>query len=93
MKQNELSNLLHDDVSLSSILALAAARRSKLTPEQKQVIEERRKLWQEQKIIRAKILQNICPNCEGKLVRGKKDKTNDYKRVWACKDCESRHYL
>ena len=37
------------------------------------------------------VLQNICPGveCDGTLVRGKKNKKNDYKRDWKCEKCSS----
>ncbi len=46
--------------------------------------EEERK---EQKRITACIQQGLCPDCLGKLIRGKKDKKNGYKRTWRCIRC------
>lgn len=34
---------------------------------------------------------NHCPNCKGKLARGKKDKNDKYKRTWTCKNCKSSY--
>jgi len=33
------------------------------------------------------IQQCICPNCGKRLIRGKKDKHNDYMRTWSCQNC------
>ena len=42
----------------------------------------------ENKRVKEYIQQGICPYCEGKLIRGKKDKKNNYKRTWNCVKCE-----
>jgi uncharacterized protein with PIN domain len=76
---------------ISPLLAAAAIRDSKLTKEEKADRAERRRLLAEERLRKAKVIQNICPDCDGKLVRGKKDKKNDYKRVWTCKACGSSH--
>lgn len=34
------------------------------------------------------IQQGKCPYCGEKLTRGKKNKQNDYKRVWTCAYCD-----
>lgn len=52
---------------------------------------ETQELEREQKR-KGKIHKNICPDCEGKLSRGKKDKNNDYKRAWHCNLCVKSHY-
>lgn len=33
------------------------------------------------------ICRGICPKCNSKLIRGKKDKKNGYKRTWRCESC------
>lgn len=43
---------------------------------------------QEQKRVNACVQQGLCPDCLGKLVRGKKDRNNGYKRTWNCAKCE-----
>lgn len=95
MKETELVGILRGSSShyafISSLLIASANQNSKLTVEEKDEREERRKLLDEQRIRKAKVIQNICPDCEGKLVRGKKDKKNGYKRLWACKDCGNSH--
>jgi len=76
---------------LHSLVAASARERAKLTDEEKAERRERLRLAEEQRIRRASVLKNICPDCEGDLVRGKKDKKNDYKRVWMCKKCGKSH--
>lgn len=46
-----------------------------------------REALQEQKRVNAYINQGKCPECLGKLIRGKKDKNNGYKRTWKCISC------
>lgn len=46
-----------------------------------------REALQEQKRVNACIIQGKCPECQGKLIRGKKDKKNGYKRTWMCVTC------
>jgi RNase P subunit RPR2 len=86
-----ITGILGNEVSpyalLSSLMNASANQNSKLTPEEKAERAERRRLLSEQRIREVKIIKNICPDCEGKLIRGKKDKKNDYKRIWTCKDC------
>jgi hypothetical protein len=76
---------------ISSLMVASSNQRFKLTEEEKTRRAERRRLSSEERIRQAKIIKNICPACEGKLVRGKRDKKNDYKRLWNCKDCGSSH--
>lgn len=92
MKEKELIGLLGNGVSPYAILSsLMAASDSKLTAEEKAERKEQRRLLTEERIRQAKVIQNICPNCDGKLIRGKKDRKNDYKRLWTCRDCGSSH--
>ena len=61
--------------------------------EQDEAIKEKEKeakaieALQEQKRVNACISQGKCPECLGKLIRGKKDKKNGYKRTWKCISC------
>ena len=45
----------------------------------KKVAEEK-----ELKRVDQAIQAGLCPYCGVRLIRGKKDKHNDYKRVWTC---------
>jgi len=78
---------------LSSLIAANANANSKLTQEEKVQRQERRRLLEEQRIRHVKIVKNICPDCDGKLSRGKKDKKNDYKRSWNCMECGTDHSI
>ena len=97
MKEKELIRIIDRGVSpytlITSLMSAAEKQNSKLTPEQKVEREERRHLLSQQRIRQEKIIKNICPDCEGRLIRGKKDKQNDYKRLWVCKDCGNSHSL
>lgn len=76
---------------LTSLLCEAQRIESQLTPEEKTKREERRRITEETRRRKAQVLKNICPNCESKLIRGKKEKKLDYKRLWTCKECKSRY--
>lgn len=97
MKQDALNEMMMNDGSYTALLnsIMVAARRSdsKLTPEELADREKRMKQREEQRILHYKVLKNICPSCDGKLFRGKKDKKRDYKRTWSCKDCESKYWV
>lgn len=78
---------------ITSMLTAASIQNSNLTKEQKEERAEARQKREEERIRQAKIIKGICPECEGKLVRGKKDKKKDYKRIWTCGDCGSNHSI
>lgn len=71
----------------SSLLERIRMKNARLTPEERQANTERYERLQEERRIKTLIIQNICPSCENKLVRGKKDKKKDYKRDWKCGSC------
>ena len=75
---------------LATLMKRAKQKESKLTPEER---AERNRIYEEyrkKQRISAFIQQGTCPNCSSKLIRGKKDKKNDYKRMWTCKSCDSK---
>jgi len=76
---------------ISSLMVASANANSKLTTVEKDERAERRRLLSEERLRKARITKSICPDCEGKLIRGKKDKKNDYKRLWVCKNCGKSH--
>lgn len=39
------------------------------------------------------IRKGICPTCQSELIRGKRNKKNDYKREWGCTNCFSVHTI
>ena len=59
-----------------------------LPQEEQDRITSEREAIQEQKRANACISQGKCPHCLGKLIRGKKDKKNGYKRTWKCLKCD-----
>jgi predicted SprT family Zn-dependent metalloprotease len=79
-------------MALLSSLAQQAERKFKSLPqeEQNRITAERKEqeiIKGEQKRVTAYMNQGKCPDCLGKLIRGKKDKKNDYKRAWRCEKC------
>jgi hypothetical protein len=97
MKEKDVIGLLSNGGSpydlITPLLTAAAIRDSKLSKEEKAERAERRRLYYEEQARRDNIIQNICPDCQGKLARGKKDKKNNYKRQWNCKECGNTHFL
>jgi len=59
-----------------------------LPQEEQDEINFKREVDNEAKRVSACIQQGLYPKCLGKLIRGKKDKKNDYKRSWNCMKCE-----
>lgn len=74
------------------LAALAASRRS---PERKKdaVISQKIEELNKQRRTHSMIRQSMCPICNGKLNRGKKDKHNNYKRKWSCMTCGSEYTI
>ncbi len=91
--KNIIGNIPDPYALISSLMIATAKERSKLTEEEKAERRERRRLLEEQRVRKNAIIKNICPDCEGKLIRGKKDKKNDYKRSWYCSNCGLSHDL
>lgn len=75
------------------LLAEAKKAEARLPEEERARRKEERLKASEERIRQAQIIHNICPSCEGKLVRGKKDKRNGYKRAWKCKSCGDTHSI
>lgn len=70
------------------LLTQQAKKRFKSLPQEEQDrITSEREALKEQKRVNACINQGKCPECLGKLIRGKKDKKNGYKRTWKCLKC------
>lgn len=74
-----------------SLLAEARKAEARLPEEERERRKEERLKASEERLRQSQIIANKCPSCGGKLVRGKKDKRNDYKRNWDCLDCGSQH--
>ena len=96
MNEKRSIGVVCDGFSYTSayLLRLAAERATETcTVEEKAEKEKRKKFNAEQRVKQAKIRKNICPDCDGKLERGKKDKKMDYKRKWHCASCHSRFFI
>jgi hypothetical protein len=90
----------HRNLIGSDSMALGAAllesmklKESKLTDEERQANKARFKALQEERRIKACIVSGTCPSCQSKLIRGKKDKKNDYKRKWTCIGCFEEYHM
>lgn len=80
----------YDPYGLTSLISSLAARDAALTPEEREARRIRREILADQSRRRGSITSNICPDCKGKLVRGKKDKKLGYRRLWSCSACNSQ---
>lgn len=67
--------------------------KEKYTKEERERMKQEREAIREEEIRCSQVRQGICPSCKGKLIRGKKDKRNNYKRSWKCEDCEKTHLV
>lgn len=76
MTEKEIIGLSSGGISpyslLNALISSAAVENSKLTKEQRMEREEKRRMNAEQRIREAKVLKNICPDCEERLSRGEK---------------------
>lgn len=72
---------------VQQIVAVNAGNKSKLTKEQSEEREKESKKREEMRVRKAKVMNNICPDCDGKLSRGKKEKELNYERTWKCGSC------
>lgn len=79
----------------SAINLIAQARRAeaRLPAEERELRKQAYESARQERFRRAQIIENVCPTCEGKLIRGKKDKRNGYKRAWKCKACSEIHSI
>ena len=76
-----------------SLLASAKMKDSKLTDEERKANREHYEAMRKERQRKASVIANICPVCDAKLIRGKKNKKNDYKRDWQCSVCTSVHSI
>lgn len=86
-------NFGSDPSSTITAMLFAANRKSKYTKEEKENIRKNLEEKNQERKRTNKIISSICPTCDGKLIRGKKDKKNDYKRIWKCKECNQEHLI
>lgn len=95
-KEKEIEGIIGDTLSFATALLMSSVKKNKeLTEEEKikrqeKLLEIEKKQNEELRVVT--IAQGRCPECYGKLTRGKKDKKNNYKRSWKCSECEVTHY-
>ncbi len=77
-------------INLFHLMQQSKSRFKSLPKEEQDAITAQREYEQEQKRVNACINQGKCPNCLGRLIRGKKDKKNEYKRTWKCLSCDQK---
>lgn len=77
----------------SMMLGANQKYKEKYTKEEREIMRQEREVSRLEEIRCSQVRQGICPSCEGKLIRGKKDKRNNYKRSWECKECEEVHLV
>lgn len=75
------------------LLAESRKAEARLSEEEREFRKEKRRLASEERYRQSSIVQSVCPSCKGKLVRGKKNKKNDYKRDWKCSKCNEIHSI
>ena len=88
-----VSGVGSNPLSTIAAMMLGANRNynEKYTKEEKMEMRQKREAIRAEEIRCSHIRQGNCPSCEGKLIRGKKDKRNNYKRSWECRDCNEMH--
>lgn len=95
MNKKEILGIVGQETDFTTLygvmMASIAHQEDKITPKERADRKEESRIKSEQREKRAKVIKNICPDCNGKLSRGKKDKKNNYKRFWTCKDCGNSH--
>lgn len=64
-----------------------------LPPEELERLDKERLERRAEEARIGKIRSNTCPDCSGKLTRGKKCKRNNYKREYLCGECTKIHYV
>ena len=83
-----------DSMALGSALLTAIqTKRANQTEEERQANQDKYLALKEERLRKAHIIRGVCPSCKSKLIRGKKDKKNDYKRVWTCTKCSDIHSM
>lgn len=82
---------------LSTIMSmcLEANRKynEKYSKEEREKMKQERETIRREEVRRSQVRQSICPSCKSQLIRGKKDKRNNYKRSWECRECKEVHLV
>jgi len=87
-KRNPYGYMLPSMMELLILTQQAKSEFNSLPQDEQDRINTERESLQEQKKVNECIQQGLCPDCLGKLIRGKKDKKNGYKRTWKCLKCD-----
>lgn len=90
-----VSGVGSNPLSTITAMMLSANRNfnEKYTKEEQLEMKLKREAIRKEEVRCSYIRQGICPSCEGRLIRGKKNKRNDYKRSWDCKECNEMHLV
>ena len=90
-----VSGIGSNPLTTITAMMLGANQRYKeiYTKEEREIMKQKREAIREEEIRCSLVRQCICPSCKGKLIRGKKDKRNNYKRSWECKECKEAHLV
>lgn len=76
-----LNALLHEAHKLKR------ATEAKLTPAERTERKRQQELAEIIRLRKALVVSGNCPECEGKLSRGKKSKQHGHRRLWECTSC------
>jgi len=87
-KRNPYGDIYPSITELLLMTQQSKNRFKSLPQEEQDRITSEREAIKEQKRVNACINQGLCPDCLSKLIRGKKDKKNGYKRTWNCLKCD-----
>lgn len=70
---------------MEELIATSSLIEKNMTLEEKAERDRKHREQKEQWIRKRQIQKNICPDCEGHLIRQKKNK--DHIRTWECDNC------
>jgi|GEM_PF-1521354 len=90
-----VSGLGSNPLTTITAIMLGANRNynKKYTKEEREIMRQEREVTRLEEIRCSKVRQGSCPSCEGKMIRGKKDKRYNYKRLWECRECKEVHLV
>lgn len=86
-------NSKHGIIARNSIYGLFNDNGEVLDKESRTKARIRMEVWERETKRQTQIRSGVCPSCGGPLTRGKRNKTNDYKREWGCSECFTIHTI